>query len=180
MDETKRKGPGSRGSAHDVEVKTENFTTIEKEDYPKKESQNKPENNSVDEKNMPEKKEHTISIENKARTNKNFNRNYPKNSEGRYTRPDNRKDSFGFKKSRNDFVRSSDRFKGQQNFDSRSKQNVNDFNREIETLKRKFSEQQNLISDIAKQKNDIKPMIASIIALIFSIVAVFLSIFIKH
>ncbi|MBN1149779.1 hypothetical protein JXA84_01000 [candidate division WOR-3 bacterium] len=186
MDETKRKGPGSRGSAHDVEVKTENFTTVEKreENYSKKESQNKQAfpANATDDKNITEKKEHTISIENRDRTNRNFNKNFSKNGDGKYKRQDSRKDSFQFKKNRKDFVRSSDRFKGQQNYEAGKKQNANDINREIETLKRKFLEQQNLISDIAKQKNDVKPLIASIVALIVSIVAVFLSIFpvIKH
>lgn len=197
MDEKKRKGPGSRGSAHDVEVNTDNFAKTEvKVERPKdteipvpaKETE-KQTNDAVQNKGEQqvkpiESREHSISIENKNRQSKNYpkknsygdSKRFSGNGEAKFKYGDNRQTSQQFKKPKKDFSKSGDRFDRPSRFDDHRKQNTGDLTKEIETLKKKYFEQQSLISDIAKQKNDIKPLIASIVALIASIVAIFMSI----
>ncbi|MBN1619427.1 hypothetical protein JW890_01775 [candidate division WOR-3 bacterium] len=185
MDETKRKGPGSRGSAHDVEVKIETEKKVgagsegrvinDKQQVPASVNQDK--NQAV--KDGP--KEHSISIENKDKVKKSFSRKdqfperkrYPGKTDVKFKPNENRQSSFQYQDKK---VNRTDRYEKHNRFDDNRKFGTNDLTRDVENLKKKFFEQQNLISELAKQKNDIKPIIASIIALIASIVAVFFSI----
>ncbi len=192
MDETKRKGPGSRGSAHDVDVKIENYAkteNTEKKDGVGSEKrvindkqQVPAAENTVKNQTLKEApKEHSISIENKDKEKKSFSRKgqfperkrYPGKTDVKFKSSENRQSTSQYQDKK---VYRSDKYEKHNRFDDNRKFGSNDLSRDVENLKKKFFEQQSLISELAKQKNDIKPIIASIIALIVSTVAVFFSI----